>query len=211
MKRTSVLVALAASWLFGCSSTGSRPDGAAGSGGWGPDGLAGNGGGGTIVESLGGRTGQAGAPGIGGADGGSPDGGDDAHHDAIHNDAGCPTAVAQGACPSEGTVCTNGCTDACQFCNGLRCTQGRWQPFETAPAPCFACGPSLHCQTNAQFCRVQVGGAVTNPPSYQCRTTPAACLPTPSCICLRNQAAAETICAEGDAGAGQLTTTLLAP
>jgi len=36
----------------------------------------------------------------------------------------------------------------------LRCTGGRWQSQEVAPAPCFACGPTLRCQTNAQYCHV---------------------------------------------------------
>ena len=151
--------------------------------------------------------GTGGAP-VGGAEGGIPDAG---RPDARDGGGFCAGAVAQGACTTEGWVCSDACLDACQFCNLLRCTGGRWQPQEVAPAPCFACGPSLRCQITAQFCRVQVGGAVTNPPSYQCRTTPAACLPTPSCLCLRNQGAAETTCTEGDAGTGQITTTLLAP
>ena len=193
---------------FGCSSTGSRPDGAAGSGG-----------GGRIEENNGGRNGQGGTPGIGGGvDGGSQDGSADAHSDASQDtshDGGpvCAGAVAQGACTSEGTVCSNGCTDVCQFCNLLRCTGGHWQTEEAAPAPCFACGPSLRCQTNAQYCYSVAGGAVTRPPSYECRTTPATCLPVPSCTCLRNQNLATTVCTDstGDAGSGQITTTELVP
>jgi hypothetical protein len=166
---------------------------------------------------MGGRTGTGGLPGeIGGrtGSGGSNDGGS---NDSVQFDGGgdasvaCSSAVAQGVCTSEGAVCSSGCTDVCQFCNLLRCVSGRWQPQEVAPAPCFACGPTLRCQTNAQFCRVQMGGAVGIPPSYQCRATPDACRPTPSCQCLRNQGVAETLCAEGDAGTGQITTTLLAP
>jgi hypothetical protein len=214
MRKYLLISVVSAALGVGCSSTASRPDGGIGTGGiplveqiGGRTGQAGTTGTGGSVAPLGGQSGQAGATGSGGSDGGSGDTNDDAHDGG----AGCATAVAQGSCSVDGTVCSSGCTDVCQFCNLLRCTSGHWQPEEVAPAPCFACGPTLRCQTNAQYCHVQEGGAITNPPVYQCRATPATCLPTPTCTCLRNQGLAESVCSEGDAGAGQVTTRLQVP
>ncbi|HET6148196.1 MAG TPA: hypothetical protein VFH68_11750 [Polyangia bacterium] len=193
----------------GCSSTASKPDGGNGTGGVAAaGGSTGTGG----VAAAGGSTGAGGGSvGTGGSDGGGGDAHGDAHNDASDGGAGCATAVAQGACGPEGAVCNSGCTDVCQLCNHLRCTGGHWQPEEVAPAPCFACGPTLRCQINAQYCHVQEGGAITNPPVYQCRVTPATCLPTPTCPCLRTQGLAEIVCSDGDAGAGQVTTRLQVP
>ena len=82
--------------------------------------------------------------------------------------------------------------------------------MEAAPAPCFMCGTG-RCQKNAQYCYVIMGGAAGNPPSYQCRETPASCLSSPTCACLQNaQPVAVTgNCQQG--GTGELTVTLLAP
>lgn len=82
--------------------------------------------------------------------------------------------------------------------------------METVAAPCFACGPSLRCPTSAQYCYVIMGGAITNPPSYQCRATPNACLPVPTCACLQGQSIAGSSNCQM-AGAGELTVTLQAP
>ena len=187
MRMNLAAIVLSGLAFFACSSTASHPDGAAGAGGT-ENGSGGNGG-------VGGSTADAG------------------HADAGDAGNACAGAVEQGACTAEGTICNIGGTDVCQFGNSLRCTGGHWQHQESAPAPCFACGPTLHCQINNQFCYTVVGGAVGNPPSYQCKTTPAACLPHPTCTCLRDQNMAATICSDGggDAGAGQITATLEAP
>ncbi len=101
------------------------------------------------------------------------------------------------------------CTNACQFCNILRCTSGRWQRMESFPAPCFACGTSgLRCQTNAEYCSSFIGGVPGSQPSYGCVAVPAACRPTPTCSCLQGQNIAGT-CTQ--AGAGELLISLAAP
>ena len=105
----------------------------------------------------------------------------------------------------------------CQFCQLLRCQGGRWTPLEVAPAPCFLCGPTLRCQKDAQYCRAVSGGPIGADPSYQCRATPNACLPAPSCSCLEGQpgagagagaGATSATCQQG--GAGELTVTFQA-
>jgi hypothetical protein len=136
--------------------------------------------------------------GAAGADGGGADG-----------NLACTTAVEHDACASEGAVCGS-CSNPCQFCNQLRCVSGHWTAMESAPAPCFACGSDLQCQVSATYCRVTEGGAVGTPPSYGCEPTPSACLPTPTCDCLRNDAqVVASSCSEADAGA--VTVTIAVP
>ena len=52
--------------------------------------------------------------------------------------SGCPSDffAADGTpCAEEGKFCGGGCTDPCQFCNVLRCEQGKWQWLEAPPNP----------------------------------------------------------------------------
>jgi hypothetical protein len=151
------------------------------------------------------RGGSGGGAGGGGRDGGGglADSGVDGQGDG--GNAACASAAANGVCTGEGAVC-GGCTDACNFCNILRCTGGHWTALEVAPAPCFACGATVRCQVNADYCVTTMGGAVGTPPSYHCSAVPAACRPTPTCACL---APAPALCQQTDAGAH--TVTLLVP
>jgi hypothetical protein len=159
--------------------------GAAGAGG----GVAGRGG------SGGGGGGVAGRGGSGGAGGGNQ---------------ACASAVLDGTCTTEGQLCGGeSCTNACQFCNILRCTSSRWQRMESFPAPCFACGPAgLRCQTNAEYCSAFIGGVPGSQPSYACVMVPAACRPTPTCTCLQGQSIPGS-CTQ--AGAGEILISLAAP
>jgi len=192
----SLLILVVAAAAVGCGSTATGPGGAGGDSG--------------TTEADGS---SGGGSGTGGTDAGSRDGNDGRDQDRGDGGDACASAVALGPCGTEGAICGGNCSDACQFCNLLRCSGGRWQAQEAAPAPCFACGPSLRCQINQQYCYSITGGAVGNPPSYQCRAVPMACLPTPTCKCLRDQGANGNLCedAAGDAGAGQITVTLQAP
>jgi hypothetical protein len=38
-------------------------------------------------------------------------------------------------CSTEGMTCSEGCTDACSFCNVIRCQGGTWQKLEVFPDP----------------------------------------------------------------------------
>jgi hypothetical protein len=147
-----------------------------------------------LVSALG-ACGSTSAATDGGGSGGADGGG-----------GACASAVAGGACSREGDSCGD-CTDVCNFCNVLICTGGKWGTMESAPAPCFACGPSLQCQNNVQYCAAQMGGAVGNPAQYHCAPLPSSCQTTPTCACLIGTAAGN--CTQ--AGPGQLTVTLLVP
>ncbi len=203
MRLNLAATSLSALAFFACSSTASKPDGAVGAGGTenGGGGHGGAGGPGAGGAAGGGNTATGGAPGAGGA-AGTIDGGDT-----------CATAVFNQPCTVANTVCNNPCPDVCAGCSYLMCSQGSWQLRQVVAVACFACGPTLRCPNSAQYCYSVVGGAVGNPPSYQCRTTPTACLPHPTCTCLRDQNAGGTICSDaaGDAGTGQITVTLEAP
>ena len=155
----------------------------------GPDGSAG----------AGGTTATGGAPGAGGA-----------------IDAGdvCATATFNQACTVENKICNQACTDVCAGCSYLMCSQGHWQRREAVAVACFACGPNLRCPNGSDYCYSVVGGPVGNPPSYQCRIAPDACLPNATCSCLRNQNVGGTICSDAAPDGGftsQITVTLEAP
>ena len=69
------------------------------------------------------------------AAGGGGSCGADASLDA---NSACPPDffAAEGTpCPEEGKFCGGGCTDPCQFCNVIRCQQGRWRRLEAPPDP----------------------------------------------------------------------------
>jgi hypothetical protein len=118
----------------------------------------------------------------------------------------CAAAVVNGACSAENTTCNQGCSDACSFCNSLRCSGGHWVQQEAFPAPCFDCGPTLRCRIGQQDCIKTEGGAVGSPPSYVCSALPDQCLATPTCACV---APPPALCAES--GTGQLTITNQVP
>src|SRR5436190_246331 len=115
----------------------------------------------------------------------------------------CATATMNGACGTDGQVCSS-CTNPCQFCNLLRCTNGHWERQEAAPAPCFACGASLSCQTRVEYCQKTTGGAVGAAPHYSCLAYPSRCQGTPTCACL-----GAALCSDDNAGA--VTVTIQAP
>jgi hypothetical protein len=186
------VVALLSVLGAGCSD-GKADGGDAAAGGSGGSGGSGGGAGG----ATGGGVGTDGGGGRGGA-GGSAGGG------GTGGNLGCASAVANGACASEGMVCGS-CTDVCQFCNTLRCTAGHWQGQEAAPAPCFDCASgSKRCQLNVAYCKVTTGPVTTQ---AECVALPAACLPAPACSCLTSQ----PNCSQGDGGTGALTLTIQAP
>ena len=186
MRKLLPLVGLAA-LVAACSNGSGAPDGAAGSTGQG---------------GTGGTAGDHGGAGGGAGNGGASGGGG--------GNSTCATATENAACTVEGATCGGPCTDVCQFCNLLRCMSGRWQRMESAPAPCFTCGPDLRCQGFAQYCAVTSGGAVGAGSSYRCTALPAACTTTPTCACLQ----AQGVAGSGNctmAAQGAVTVTLLAP
>jgi hypothetical protein len=80
---------------------------------------------------------------------------------------------------------------------------------EAFPAPCFTCGPTLSCQKNAQYCHTTSGGPAGSTTTYQCRATPTACLPTPTCMCLQAETSIIAIsCQQGAAGELTVVTAL---
>lgn len=202
----TLAVALVCAVLGGACSSGQTPggDGAAGAGGSAGGGGAaatggGAGGGGAGVD---GGAGGAGGASIDGGAGGAGGAGVDGGGGADGGNAACASAVANGTCTTEGTVCGT-CPDACNFCNILRCSAGHWLAQEAAPAPCFDCaGGPRRCQINAEYCRITMGPFTT---SAECAAVPAACRPTPTCACL----SAQPNCTQADAGA--LTVTIPAP
>ncbi len=196
MQKLLTFVALAGLLLAACSNGSGTPDGGGGGAGHGDTG----GDGGTATAGSAGHGGAGGGAGSGGASGGGGGGGNST----------CATATEDAACTVDGVTCGGPCTDVCQFCSLLHCTSGRWQRTESAPAPCFTCGPDLRCQGFAQYCNVTSGGAVGAGSSYRCTALPAACTTTPTCACLQTQGfAASGNCTMGAQGA--VTVTLLAP
>ena len=185
----------------GSSDGGAGASGNAGTGGGGRGGTTGTGG-----TGGGGTTGSGGITGSGGLGGTTGDGGGTGGGGTGGNSA-CASATANATCTTEGASCGS-CTDICQFCNVLHCLGGHWQNVESAPAPCFSCGPSGRCQTRVQYCSATIGGALGATPSYHCAALPTACTATPTCACLQSQSIPGS-CAQ--AGTGELTVTLAAP
>lgn len=177
---------------LGTGGGGGQATGAAGQGGgsFGMGGLAGASGAGAASDGgaghpQGGKGGQGGVGTAGSGGGESP----------------CATASAGQTCNGEGLTCGT-CPSACQNCALLRCSQGHWQMQEAFAAPCFSCGPTLRCQKTATYCHV-VGGT----PTYSCTPTPASCLPTPTCACLKGFAGGTC----EDKTGGDITITLGSP
>jgi hypothetical protein len=212
---TACLFAILVSALGACSGNGTSGDGGAGAPGGAGGSAAGAGGGaagagGGAAGAGGGAAGAGGgAAGAGGGAAGAG-GGAAGRGGAGGGNAACASAVLDATCTTPELVCGGeSCTNACQFCNLLRCTSGRWQRMEAFPAPCFACGAAgLRCQTNAEYCNIVVGGIPTSQPTYACVAVPASCRPTPTCSCLLQQNVPGS-CTQ--ASAGELTMTLAAP
>jgi len=218
---TTSLVVLAL-MIAACGSSGEASDaagiggsggGAAGAGGSSGGSMAG--GGGTVAGAGGGVAGAGGGVaggggGVAGAGGGVAGAGGGGRGGAGGGNQACASAALNGACSTDGMTCGGeSCTNACQFCNILRCTTGHWQRVESFPAPCFACGTgTLRCQTNAEYCYSVIGGALGSQPSYTCLSVPAACRPTPTCTCLQGEHIPGS-CTQ--AGAGELLISLAAP
>ncbi len=154
-------------------------------GGCGSGSRSNDGGGGAAGSvGLGGARGNAGAGAAGGAD------------------PACASAVASQPCTTPGASCGGeGCTDLCQFCNVLQCMNGVWQPMESSPAPCWACG-SILCAIGSQYCEVAFVGSASDV-MWSCVPTPAACRTTPTCACLVSQGVS-TSSNCGEEGTGQL-------
>ena len=222
--RNLLILAGLATLAAACSSGAGPSDGGAGTsggggaaGGGGTTGIAGTTGGGGAAGG-GGTTGVAGTAGGGGAGGaggttgvaGTTGGGGNGGGGGAGGNPACATAAENAACTTEGVTCGSCGTDVCQFCNLLRCVTGHWQRMESAPAPCFSCGPNLRCQGYAQYCDVTTGGALGAGSTYRCTALPAACKTTPTCACLQAQSVAGSgNCTMG--AQGEVTVTLLAP
>ena len=152
--------------------------------------------GGAGGHGAGGAAGAGGTGGTGGTGGGDPV---------------CATAVPMQPCTAPGTFCGgDGCTNVCQFCNIVQCMNGVWQSMEVAPAPCYACGADLQCQTSGEYCESTTGGMPVVPTSFRCVKLPAACQSSPTCACLEAQGVGGSASCN-QRGTGELFVTLAAP
>jgi hypothetical protein len=176
---------------------------------------------------AGGTAGAAGAAGRGGTGGASGAGGQ-AGRGGTGGGSGGRGGTGGAPCGDIGQMCCRG--DGGNVCNaGLMCLDsgnvlnicvtsglgGRGgqsgaggaggSPACAAP-PCFACGPSVSCSVDAQYCLQFSSGVPSNPPTYTCLTTPSACEPTPTCGCLQGQGiAGAATCTESAPGALKVT------
>lgn len=77
--------------------------------------------------------------------------------DAGRADSSCSATTDEGdPCAVEGAFCkTSPCTDACSFCNTLRCGGGKWERMEAFPMPDAYCA-DVACGTaicgKGEFC-----------------------------------------------------------
>jgi hypothetical protein len=208
--RNLLILAGLATLAAACGSGAGPSDGGAGTSGGGGGGGAGGGGGTTGVAGTTGGGGAGGGGGTTGVAGTTGGGGNAGGGGGAGGNSACATAAENAACTTEGATCGSCGTDVCQFCNLLRCVTGHWQRMESAPAPCFSCGPNLRCQGYAQYCDVITGGALGASSTYRCTALPAACKTTPTCACLQTQnVAGSGNCTMG--AQGEVTVTLLAP
>lgn len=119
-------------------------------------------------------------------DGGDESPVDGAAGDAVPGDAGdaCSAATEGSACAVEGASCGGPCTDACSFCNILRCESGIWTRYEAFPAPCFDCGAELRCISGSQYCRIEHSDIAGEPDVFACPPMPEPCTTDTTCECL---------------------------
>jgi hypothetical protein len=120
----------------------------------------------------------------------------------------CSGAMEGEPCSAEGTVCGGPCTDACSFCNLLRCDGGTWSRMEVFPAPCFECGGGVSCQTDVQYCMHTISGEMGGEDTYECTDPPGACSDDLTCDCLTT-AGVTGDCSAGEPG--EVTVTIAAP
>jgi hypothetical protein len=106
-----------------------------------------SGGGTSAGKDGGGEQSGSGSAGLAGAQtgGSSGHGGASAGAGGADEPPPCPTDLssAQGqdcSAYEEGTECSDGQTDPCQFGNSIICSTGKWQRRETIPAPCGGAG-----------------------------------------------------------------------
>ena len=99
---------------------------------------------------------------------------------------GCPTGIVEGSpCAPEGLSCTSSpCTNPCEFCNAFNCSGGEWMRAEVFPLPCFDCG-ERQCVMDDQYCDIEHSDIAGSPDVTECRVMPEACLPEPTCECLK--------------------------
>lgn len=113
-----------------------------------------------------------------------------------------PSITEDAPCHDEGLMCGSDCSDLCQFCNVWACYDGRWQPLEAFPVPCFSCGDD-ECVEDTQYCNHGVGGARLEDggvsESWECVDKPSEC-ETLDCACLTEQGLDGTVCTDTDAG-----------
>jgi hypothetical protein len=185
---------------------------------------AGSGGGGS-----GGTTGVGGTTGAGGTTGSAGSGGGACAACAATSAESCPVDVATAQmCPSVGRTCCAGDVQwMCGQCAAETCRWFKYGPATTGTAGAGGRGggggvgggggsgggggttaAGCGCNVTTQYCSVTVGGAVGNPPSYQCLALPAACSSDPTCACLLGKVGCGNICSQGDGG---VTVTCEAP
>jgi hypothetical protein len=175
----------------------------------------------------GGQTGTGGTTGVGGTTGSGGQGGGECAACAAATVESCPADVATAdMCPSPNHTCCAGLVQwTCGLCLAETChwihsctttggtgggggsggtgggsggagggNAGTGGGGGSAASDCSA------CDSATQFCHVTVGGAVGNPPSYQCMALPSACATTPTCACLQGKVGCGNLCSMGDGG-----------
>ena len=88
---------------------------------------------------------------------------------------------------------------------GCVCSASGWEcPDAGRP---FACGDTLRCDLNAEFCRGVSGGVMAGT-RYGCEPIPAACAASPTCACVVPEPGASTCRQEAD---GSIHVSINAP
>lgn len=114
----------------------------------------------------------------------------------------CPGAKEGDPCSTEGQSCSpSPCTDPCQFCNSLTCSNGKWQGMEAFPMACFPCGgkkclPTEYCLAFHAGVALADGGSA--PVAYSCELL-ANC--GPGCTCASASAKGKGQCDPGSCDA----------
>jgi hypothetical protein len=133
---------------------------------------------GTGDADSGGQVSEASSDGPGGGGDGStdaPGGGDDGSHDASGVADGPSDAVTSDAADATSESSIIGIGD-----------DGPGNVFGDATVT-FACGPSIQCNAQTQFCLHDVGPVApdgSTPETFACTDIPSQCEPNPTCTCL---------------------------
>lgn len=134
----------------------------------------------------------------------------------------CGDALSMPVCVAGAWQCPVGTIDA-RLCaclgrppgSGCTCTPSGWVCDSDGgaascagdPGACFACGPTIACVKNAEYCQEVSGGAAGSSPSYSCLPLPDSCGAMPTCACIASGGG--TFCsADSD---GNITVRVLAP